>query len=233
MDDHNQRLGRQRSLTLSASGTIGAETRLAITSTQVVDYDTSTILSTILGRIGVPTTTVSGDISALSTMVVTTNTSLNGLTTSVAGISTELAATKTIAQDTKTATLSNGTAIASVATSLAALALKFTGITSLADWIRRIVRKDAGTVSMATAQSEINDGDGTFHGEMHSLENISEQASGEVASTVVDGFSLDGRAQLLSALTAVQDDGTLDRQRRASRWFRGPTGGLTSRRLAI
>lgn len=52
----------------------------------------------------------------------------------------------------------------------------FTGITSLADWIRRIVRKDAGTAGMTTAQNEINTGGATptFAGTTDALEAISD-----------------------------------------------------------
>jgi hypothetical protein len=55
----------------------------------------------------------------------------------------------------------------------------FSGITSLADWIRRIARKDAGTAGMTTAQSEINTGGtSTFAGTTDSLESIRDNAGG-------------------------------------------------------
>jgi hypothetical protein len=56
---------------------------------------------------------------------------------------------------------------------VATLAARFTGISSLANWLRRIVRKDSGTAGMATAQTEINTGgSATFLGTTDSLENI-------------------------------------------------------------
>jgi hypothetical protein len=49
----------------------------------------------------------------------------------------------------------------------------FAGITSLADWIRRIARKDAGSAGMVTAESEIDTGGtSTFSGTTDSLEAI-------------------------------------------------------------
>ena len=58
----------------------------------------------------------------------------------------------------------------------------FTGITSLADWIRRISRSDAGTAGMGTAQTEIG---GTFAGTTDSLQAIRDR--GDAAWTTGSG----------------------------------------------
>jgi hypothetical protein len=55
----------------------------------------------------------------------------------------------------------------------------FSGITSLADWIRRISRKDAGTSGMIAAQTEINTGGtSTFDGTTDNLEAIRDAGGG-------------------------------------------------------
>ena len=69
--------------------------------------------------------------------------------------------------------LQSGSYTAPDNSTIAAIAAKFTGITSVADWLRRLVRKDAGTSGMGTAQSEINTGGtATFDGTTDSLEAI-------------------------------------------------------------
>lgn len=72
------------------------------------------------------------------------------------------------------------------------------GITSLANWLRIISRKDAGTAGMTTAQTEINTGGtATFDHTTDSLEGnadrvieatISEAAADAIAAAVVDGI---------------------------------------------
>ncbi len=55
---------------------------------------------------------------------------------------------------------------------LNAISSIFNGMTSLANWLRRIVRKDAGTANMGVALSEINAGGGAFAGTTDSPEAI-------------------------------------------------------------
>lgn len=68
---------------------------------------------------------------------------------------------------------------------LTAIVAKFSGISVLADWLRRAFRKDAGTAGMITAQAEINTG-GTaaFAGISHSLEAIGTAAAQGVTLTL-------------------------------------------------
>lgn len=70
-------------LRLEASGTISAEARKALLGLQVVDYDTATLINTILTRIGVPVVSVSGDIAAAKAAIDTksSQTSVNDLQT--------------------------------------------------------------------------------------------------------------------------------------------------------
>lgn len=68
---------------------------------------------------------------------------------------------------------------------LTSLVSKFTGITLLADWLRRAFRKDAGTSGMATAETEINTGGtATFTGTTDNLEAIKDAAGGASAAPV-------------------------------------------------
>ena len=96
-------------------------------------------------------------------------------------------------------------------TSLASLAGKFTGITLLADWLRRAFRKDSGTAGMATAQTEINTG-GTaaFDGTTDSLESIKDNlgsggsGSGTGARTVMITVN-DGTTALQNAIVRMSE----------------------------
>jgi len=96
----------------------------------------------------------------------------------------------------------------------------FAGMTSLPNWIRRIVRKDAGTAEMATAQSEINTGGtATFDGTTDSTEAIRDAAGGgsgdasqttllEVQATVEDiAATLSGTP--IEATSRVASGGTI------------------------
>lgn len=79
----------------------------------------------------------------------------------------------------------NPTAITAIQNGLA-LAATFTGITSLADWLRRVFRKDAGTAGMLTAETEIQTGGtATFTGADDSLEAIKDNSAWNTAT----GFS--------------------------------------------
>lgn len=77
---------------------------------------------------------------------------------------------------------------------LTGLVAKFTGITIIADWLRRAFRKDAGTAGMIAAEAEINTGGtSTFTGITDNLEAIKD-ASGSpltgphtITITVTDG----------------------------------------------
>jgi len=54
-------------------------------------------------------------------------------------------------------------ALSSVSTTLSTLAGKFSGITLLADWLRRMLRKDSGTAGMIAAEAEITTGGTTTY----------------------------------------------------------------------
>lgn len=56
-------------LLLKASGTVSGETRYAVLATQVVDYDSGALINTIYTRLGVPSTTIAGDLTSLSNKV--------------------------------------------------------------------------------------------------------------------------------------------------------------------
>lgn len=61
----------------------------------------------------------------------------------------------------------------------------FSGITSLADWLRRMVRKDVGTSGMIAAMSEINaGGTATFDGATDSLEALKDQLPAAIDSAL-------------------------------------------------
>jgi hypothetical protein len=77
---------------------------------------------------------------------------------------------------------------------LSALSGVFSGITSMANWLRRGFRKDAGTAGMETAQTEINNTGGAFAGTTDSLEAIrdNQSAGGGTAPTIVTLQSVAG-----------------------------------------
>jgi hypothetical protein len=95
----------------------------------------------------------------------------------------------------------------------------FSGITSLADWIRRISRKDAGTAGMIAAEAEIDTGGtSTFSGTTDSLEAIADASgggAGDASQTtlllVKEKTDLIGTAQGITSLeaAAVLDAGTI------------------------
>lgn len=84
----------------------------------------------------------------------------------------------------------------------------FSGITSLADWLRRLARKDAGTAGMIAAEAEIDTGGtSTFTGTTDSLEAIRDRGdaawlTGESAGTGARTVTItvnDGAAALQNA----------------------------------
>lgn len=97
--------------------------------------------------------------------------------------------------------LATSTALADVQTDvdaannyLSALSGVFSGITSMANWLRRAFRKDAGTAGMNTAETEINSTGGAFAGTADSLEAIrdNQSAGGGTAPTIVTLQSVAG-----------------------------------------
>lgn len=97
--------------------------------------------------------------------------------------------------------LATSTALADVQTDvdaannyLSALSGVFSGITSMANWLRRAFRKDAGTAGMTTAETEINNTGGAFVGTTDSLEAIrdNQSAGGGTAPTIVTLQSVAG-----------------------------------------
>ncbi len=182
------------SLTLTASGTVSGEARYAVIAPQVVDYDSATQINTILTRIGTPAVTVSDDIAALNDLDSTAvqAAAAAALTAYDPPTNAELEARTLLAADYATST------------ALSALSAVFSGISSLADWIRRIVRKDAGTAGMTTAQTEINTGGtATFSGTADSLEAIRDR--GDAAWTTGGGGGSGSGAR---TVTVTVTDGT-------------------------
>lgn len=105
--------------------------------------------------------------------------------TAVTAIQNGLAATG--ADGDTLETLSDQIDLLATAANLTSLAGKFTGITLLADWLRRMCRGDAGTVGMVAAQSEINTGGtSTYDGTTDNLQDIKDAAgSGGGGGTTV------------------------------------------------
>ena len=63
------------------------------------------------------------------------------------------------------------------------LGLKFSGMTSLVDWLKRLARKDAGTAGMAVAETEIQSGGtATFVGTTDNLEMIKDTINVNVSN---------------------------------------------------
>lgn len=91
------------------------------------------------------------------------------------------------------------------AVNLSALAAKFSGITSLADWLRRMCRGDAGTVGMIAAQDEINTGGtSTFDGTTDNLQDIKDASGGGGGGGgEVTGFSDAAKLEMRSTLRGV------------------------------
>lgn len=84
---------------------------------------------------------------------------------------------------------------------LSALSGVFTGITSLANWLRRGFRKDSGTAGMTTAETEINTGGtATFVGTTDSLEAIRDASGGSGGGTA----TLEKQEEILTAIQGSQ-----------------------------
>ncbi len=180
-------------LKLTASGLVSGEARYAVIAPQVVDYDNATQIALLLTRVGIPAISVSADIAAVSTKVGSP---------AGASVSADIASIKT---DT-------GTTIPGLLTTLTTKIRKFFQLS---------LRKDAAIATdNATELTELNanggSGGGGYFSTTDSQEAIRDAGTGggggpgDGAAVIVDGFSVDGRAQLLSAMTAAQDDGTLD-----------------------
>jgi len=195
------------SLKLTATGAIGAETRYASYGTQVVDYDSATLINQILTTLG---TAGSGLTNLGDARIETAATQATAAASSAA-----TAASQSTAANTKLGTPAGVSLSADIAavksdsgglvTTVAALAGKFTGITLVAAWLRRLIRIDAGTgataTEMAAAVSEINAGGGGF---AHGTESIEYIAS--VAGTGGGGGGGGGTGDASQAtLLEVQD----------------------------
>jgi hypothetical protein len=90
------------------------------------------------------------------------------------------------------------------AANLAIIAAKFSGITSLADWLRRMCRGDAGTAGMIAAQDEINTGGtSTFDGTTDNLQDIKDASGGGGGGGEVTGFSNAAKLEMRSTLRGV------------------------------
>lgn len=91
----------------------------------------------------------------------------------------------------------------SLGATLNAIKLIFNGVTSIGNWLRRIVRKDAGTVNMGVAAAEINTGGtATFDGTTDSLEALRDH--GDV-SWITGGGG--GTGSLTIPVHVVDDNG--------------------------
>jgi hypothetical protein len=107
--------------------------------------------------------------------------------------------------------LATSTALADVQTDvdaannyLSALSGVLSGITSLANWLRRGFRKDTGTAGMITAQSEINTGGtATFSGLTDSLEAIRDNQSTSSGPSLEDIVA--GVQSVSGGIVAAQD----------------------------
>jgi hypothetical protein len=97
--------------------------------------------------------------------------------------------------------------VSTIGAALTTLAAKFTGITLLAAWIKRIVRSDAGDADMATANTEIG---GTFDGTTDSLQAIRDR--GDVAWLSGEGGGGGGSVSVTvlpsSSVADVRADGS-------------------------
>ena len=72
-----------------------------------------------------------------------------------------------------------GSVVGITAADIGTILGKFSGITLLADWLRRLARKDAGTAGMIAAEAEIDTGGtSTFSGLTDSLEAIRDASGG-------------------------------------------------------
>jgi hypothetical protein len=91
---------------------------------------------------------------------------------------------------------------------LSALSGVFSGITSLANWLRRGFRKDSGTAGMITAQSEINTGGtATFSGLTDSLEAIRDNQQSSGGASLEDIIA--GVQSVSGGILAAQDESAL------------------------
>jgi hypothetical protein len=87
---------------------------------------------------------------------------------------------------------------------LSALSTVLSGITSLANWLRRGFRKDTGSAGMITAQSEINTGGtATFSGITDSLEAIRDNQAATAGASLEDIIA--GVQSVSGGIIAAQD----------------------------
>jgi len=112
--------------------------------------------------------------------------------------------------------LATSTALADVQTDvdaannyLSALSTIFAGITSMANWLRRGFRKDAGTQGMIDAQAEINTGGtSTFSGLTDSLEAIRDNQQASTGGASLEDI-IAGVQSVSGGIIAAQDESAL------------------------
>lgn len=169
------------SLKLAATGTVSGETRYAAYGTQVVDYDTATLVNQILTLLGTPVVSVSADIANVPANVRT------NLTTELGRIDENVSAVKTLTAAYDAAkTASSQTSVNTVSTNVSAIQTVLSGITSLGNWLRRIARKDAGSAGMIAAEAEITTGGtATYLGTTDNLEAVRDAIAGAGGSATL------------------------------------------------
>ena len=139
-----------------ASDVAGAFATVNATLATIAAY-VDTEVATILSKMGTPSVTLADDIATRASQ------------TSVNTIDDLL--------DTEMPALT--TAVGTVSTNVSAIQTILSGITSLANWLRRLARKDAGTAGMIAAEAEIDTGGtSTFSGLTDSLEAIYDASGG-------------------------------------------------------
>lgn len=159
----------KESLRITVSGTVSAEARYIEWIGAVVDYDTLTTLQDVQTRVIDLQTQVGTDGAGLTAIGDARLANLD------ATVSSRASAAALTTVEGKVDSL-----LARITTNL------FTGITSLADWLRRGFRKDSGSAGMIAAEAEINTGGtATFLGTTDSLEAIRDR--GDAAWTTGSG----------------------------------------------
>lgn len=106
---------------------------------------------------------------------------------------------------TTTNTDMRGTDNAASAAALASLAGRFSGITSLANWLRLLFRADAGD---STARGEVNSGGGTFDETTDSAEAIRGRVDSRASQASVDALNTDSAGTGARSVTVTVTDGT-------------------------
>lgn len=179
-------------LLLKATGTVSGETRYAVLATQVVDYDSGSIINTIYTRLGVPTVSIADDIAGVKT-VVDAGATASALTSLSSKVGTPTGVS--LAADIASVKTDTGTTIPGLFTTLTTKVRKF---------LQLLVRKDAAIATdNATELTELNanggSGAGSYSQLTDSLEAIRDR--GDAAWTTGAGGG--GDVQISSEAVVV------------------------------